>query len=91
MTKEQNDKLRDALEKLYESAEWRNVHELVMELSESEENTKKGYLNILPDVERTIDHLAQTCGWIFDSINGIPKRGKSKTEKIRKVLGYTYP
>lgn len=91
MTKEQNDKLRDALEKLYKSAEWRNVHELVMELSESEENTKKGYMNILPDVARVIDHLAQTCGWIYDSINGIPKRGKSITEKIRKVLGYTYP
>lgn len=91
MTQEQNNKLKKALDDVYQCKEMRDLVDLVIELSESEECTG-GYMNIYPDVERCIDDLAVRAGWIYDSLNKkTKKRGMSVTQKIRKVLGYTYP
>lgn len=91
MTQEQNDKLYNALDSLYQTKEFRELKELVMELSQKEECVKGNYNNIYPSIERHIDLMAETAGWIYDTLNGTPKRGLSKCQKIRKALGYTYP
>ena len=91
MTQEQNDRLYNALNSLYQTKEFRELKEVVMELSESEDCIEGSYDNIHPDVERQIDYLAETAGWIYDLLNGTPKRGLSRGQKIRKALGYTYP
>lgn len=45
-----------------------------------------------PTIERMIDETLICRGaWIYDTINGKPKRGKTLTQKIRKTLGYSYP
>ena len=91
MTQEQNDKLFNALESLYQTKEFRNLKELVIELSQKEECIKGSCDNIYPSIERHIDFMAETSGWIYDTLNGKPNRGLSKGQKIRKALGYTYP
>ena len=64
---------------------------LVMDLQNSNDCIHGDYNNIDINVERRIDALAERAGWIFDTLNGKPKRGLSKGQKIRKALGYTYP
>lgn len=91
MTQEENKRLEDALNAVYYSKEYKNLINIVIELSESETCNKGSYNNIFPNVERLIDDLATRCGWIYDMLQGKPKRGLSKFQKIRKVLGYTYP
>ena len=91
MTKEQNDKLMDAINNLMHSKECQDLKNLVMELSLSEHCNKGCYLNINPDVKRNIDWIGELCGWIHDTLNKDPKTKNGKTYKIRKALGYTYP
>lgn len=84
MTAEQEKKLKDALDKVYQSEEYRELTNLVMDL----ENTTIDN----PTIERMIDETFICRGaWMYDKLNGKPNRGKTLTEKIRKVLGYTYP
>lgn len=90
MTKEQNERLGNALDALYHSKEMQELKDLVIELADSED-CNGGCYNIFPDVERKIDDIATTAGWIYDRLNGKPKRGMGKLQKIRKALGYTYP
>lgn len=91
MTKEQNERLGNALDAVYYSKEMQELKNLVMELRDSEECVHGSYNNIFPHIERNIDSLAETAGWIYDQLDGKPKRGLSKHQKIRKALGYTYP
>lgn len=89
MTVENNKRLKNALVALYQSKEFEALKNLVIELKESD--GEGGYNAIYPDVERDIDCMAITAGWILDQLGGLPKRGAGKVEKIRKALGYTYP
>ena len=91
MTQEQNDRLYNALDSLYQTKEFRELKELVMELSQKEECVKGDYNNIYPSIERNIDLMVETAGWIYDSLEGKPKRGMTRSQKLRKALGYTYP
>lgn len=91
MTKEQNEKLYNALNAVYKCKEMQDLVNLVMELRDSEECVQGSYNNIFPNVERAIDDLATRAGWIYDQLDGVPKRGLSRGQKIRKALGYTYP
>jgi hypothetical protein len=91
MTKEQNERLYDALNAVYKSKEMQDLVNLVMELRDSEECVQGSCYNIYPHVERAIDDIATRAGWIYDQLQGVPKRGLSKYQKIRKALGYTYP
>lgn len=91
MTKEQNEKLYNALNAVYNSKEMKELIVLVMELRDSEECVQGCCNNIYPEVERMIDDLALKAGWIYNQLDGEPKRGMSKLAKIRKALGYTYP
>lgn len=91
MTKEQNERLYDALNAVYKSKEMEDLVNLVMELRDSEECIHGSCNNIYPHVERAIDDLATRAGWVYDQLDGVPKRGLSKGQKIRKALGYTYP
>ena len=70
MTQEQNDRLYNALDSLYQTKEFRELKELVMELSQKEECVKGDYNNIYPSIERHIDFMAETAGWIYDTLNG---------------------
>ena len=91
MTKEENEKLNGALEALFDTKEYRELITIVNELSESPNCHKGDYNNVYSHVLRSIDELAIRTGWIYDKLKGEPKRGKSMIQKIRKVLGYTYP
>ena len=91
MTKEQNEKLYDALNAVHNSKEMKDLVNLVMELRDSEECVHGSYNNIHPHVARAIDDLATRAGWIYDQLDVVPKQGMSKNQKIRKALGYTYP
>lgn len=91
MTKENNERLEKALNAVFQSKEMENLVNLVMELRDSEDCVHGSYNNIYPNVERTIDDLAVRAGWIYEALDGKPKRGLSKIQKIRKALGYTYP
>lgn len=90
MTKEQNEKLYNAINAVHNSKEMKDLVNLVIELRDSEDCIQGCCNNIYPHVERAIDDLATRAGWIYDQLNGTPKRGMSKNQKIRKALGYTY-
>lgn len=81
---EANKKLNAAIEVVLNSAEWREMKNIVMELRYN------GGVNLSPDTERNIDTLALVAGWIYDQLQPVI-RGRSMTEKIRKALGYSYP
>ena len=89
MTTENNERLNNALNALYESEEFKALKNLVIELRETD--GKGGYNAIFPHIERNIDYMVETAGWIYDSLSVKPKRGLSRTQKLRKALGYTYP
>lgn len=89
MTEENNVRLNNALNALYESEEFNALKNLVIELKETD--GVGGYNSIFPNVERNIDYMVETAGWIYDSLEGTPKRGLSRRQKLRKALGYTYP
>lgn len=86
MTTEQENELLNALENLCKSKEYNRLVDIVSSMD--------GEGIDCPSIERTIDNVLICRGaWIYDKLNGKPKRGKSLTmvQKIRKVLGYTYP
>ena len=89
MTEENNVRLNNALKALYESEEFNALKNLVIELKETD--GVGGYNSVYPNVERNIDYMVETAGWIYDSLEGTPKRGLSRRQKLRKALGYTYP
>ena len=89
MTEENNVRLNNALNALYESEEFNALKNLVIELKETD--GVGGYNSVYPNVERNIDYMVETAGWIYDSLEGTPKRGLSRRQKLRKALGYTYP
>jgi hypothetical protein len=42
-----------------------------------------------PQIERIADSFVELGGWIYDRLNGITRLDKkSRTRKLRKVLGY---
>lgn len=84
MTKEQEKQLISALENLCKSKEYNRLVDIVSYM--------EGEGIDCPSIERTIDEVLICRGaWIYDKLNGKPKRGKTMVQKIRKVLGYTYP
>jgi hypothetical protein len=86
MTKEQENELLNALENVRNSKEYNRLVDIVSYM--------EGEGIDCPSIERTIDEVLICRGaWIYDKLNGKPKRGKSFTmiQKIRKVLGYTNP
>lgn len=86
MEKEQKkllDKLSKSLDGLYKTKEWQRIMDATLELKDTEA------ICCCLDIKRNIDHLAISAGFIYDKINGKPKRGLSVTAKIRKALGYT--
>lgn len=89
MTEKNNERLNNALNAVYESEEFKQLKNLVIELKETD--GKSGYMSIYPHIERNIDYMVETAGWIYDSLEGKPKRGLSRSQKLRKALGYTYP
>ena len=89
MTKENNERLNNALNALYESEEFNALKDLVIELKDTE--GEGGYNAIFPHIERNIDYMVETVGWIYDSLVGKPKRGFSCTQRLRKALGYSIP
>ena len=89
MTEENNVRLNNALNALYESEEFNALKNLVIELKETD--GVGGYNSVYPNVERNIDYMVETAGWIYDSLEGTPKRGLSRRQKLHKALGYTYP
>lgn len=83
MTPEQKEALKNALSNLYHTEEFKYLMTLTQELKNTGLDS--------PELEREIDDTLITRGaWIYDTINGAPKRGKTLVQKIRKVLGYTY-
>lgn len=89
MTQENNERLNNALNALYNSDEFKDLKDLVSELRETD--GEGGYNAIYPHIERNIDYMVETAGWIYDSLGGKSKRGLTRTQKLRKALGYTYP
>jgi hypothetical protein len=84
MTHEEEQKLSQALNELHNSNAYRELCKVVMDLT--------GTTIDNPTIERMIDETLICRGaWIYDTINGEPKRGKTLTQKIRKTLGYSYP
>lgn len=84
MSPEQDKKLKKALANLQDTKEYRELCSVVMDLT--------GATLDNPTIERMIDETLICRGtWIYDTINGEPKRGKTLTQKIRKTLGYSYP
>lgn len=84
MTQEQETKLENALNALYSCKEYNELRACVKELADTGLNN--------PSIERAIDEVLICRGaHIYDTINGEPTRGKTLVQKIRKVLGYTYP
>lgn len=83
MAPEQEERLLNALNNLYHSEEYTELRNCVQELADA------GLDN--PTLERAIDETLICQGaWIYDTIKG-KSRGKTLVQKIRKVLGYTYP
>ena len=74
----------------------REIVELVLEARKEEFGSEFGFdgkqsLSFAdnPQIERLADSLAETCGWIYDRLNGMTRLDKkSMTRKLRKVLGY---
>ena len=89
MTKDNNERLNNALNALYGSEEFKALKDLVIELRDTD--GEGGYNAIFPHIERNIDYMVETAGWIYDSLEGKPIRGLSRSQKLRKALGYTYP
>jgi hypothetical protein len=89
MTQENNVRLNNALIALYESEEFKALKDLVIELKETDGGG--GYNSVYTNVVRNIDYMVETAGWIYDSLEGTPKRGLSRRQKLRKALGYTNP
>lgn len=86
MTTEQENELISALENVRKSKEYNSLVNIVSNM--------EGEGIDCPSIERTIDEVLICRGaWIYDKLNGKPRRGKSLTmvQKIRKALGYTYP
>ena len=84
MTLGEDKKLKKALANLQNTKEYRELCSVVMELKDTQ--------IVNPSVERMIDETLICRGtWIYDTINGEPKRGKTLTQKIKKTLGYSYP
>lgn len=84
MSPEQDKKLKKALANLQDTKEYRELCSVVMDLTGATVDN--------PTIERMIDETLICRGaWIYDTINGEPKRGKTLTQKIRKTLGYSYP
>jgi len=81
---EANKKLNTALNAVFNSAEYYELQRVVMELRDN------GGIDLRPDTERNIDMLAHLTGWIYDKLKPV-KRGKTKTQKIRKALDYLIP
>lgn len=81
---EANKKLNAALNAVFNSAEYNELHRVVMDLRDN------GGIKLHPDTARNIDVLAHFTGWIHDQLRPV-KRGKTKTQKIRKALGYLFP
>lgn len=81
---EANKKLNDAFKAVFNSAEWRNMTRVVMDLRDN------GGVNMTLTTERNAEDFALITGWIFDQLQPV-KRGKTKTQKIRKALGYLIP
>lgn len=83
MAPEQEERLLNALNNLYHSEEYTELRNCVQELADAGlDNTT---------LERAIDETLICQGaWIYDTIKG-KSRGKTLVQKIRKVLGYTYP
>ena len=80
---EANKKLNEAFEAVFNSAEWREMKRVVMELRDN------GGVRMTPTTERNADNFALVTGWSYDQLQPV-KRGKTMTEKIRKTLGYSY-
>lgn len=86
MTTEQENKLLNALENVRKSKEYNRLVDIVSYM--------EGEGIDCPSIERTIDEVLICRGaWIYDKLNGKPRRGKSLTmvQKIRKALGYINP
>lgn len=84
MKKENKDKLRNALDNLYHSEQYRTLCDIVLELQAEEEVLDE------PSIERYIDNVLICRGaWIYDKL--ITNRKTSMIKRVRKVLGYTYP
>lgn len=84
MTQEQETKLENALNALYACKEYNELRAYVKELANTGLNN--------PSIERAIDEVLICRGaYMYDTINGEPTHGKTLVQKIRKVLGYTYP
>lgn len=81
---EANKKLNAAMEAVFNSAEWKEMHRVVMELRDN------GGVELHPHTERNADTFAHFTGWIYDQLQPV-KRGNTKTSKIRKALGYSIP
>lgn len=81
---EANKKLNAALDAVFHSAEYNELHRVVMELRDN------GRVELHPHTERNADAFAILTGWIYDQLKPV-KRGKTKTQKIRKALGYSIP
>ena len=79
-----NKKLNEALNAVFNSKEYNELHRVVMELRDN------GGVELHPNTARNIDVLAHVTGWIYDQLQPV-KRGKTKTQKIRKALGYLIP
>ena len=79
--------LKEALDNLYQSKEYKALCEVVLDMR------KKDIQVDSPTIERMIDDTLICRGaWIYDEVVMKPnKRGKTMLQKIRKVLGYTYP
>lgn len=77
---EANKKLNAALNAVFNSEEYNELHRVVMELRDN------GGVKLHPDTARNIDVLAHVTGQLQPV-----KRGKTKTQKIRKALGYLIP
>ena len=81
---EANKKLNASLDAVFNSAEYNELHHVVIELRDN------GGVELHPDTARNIDVLAHVTGWIYDQLQPV-KRGKTKTQKIRQALGYLIP
>lgn len=78
--------LKEALENLYKSEEYKRLCEVVLDIKQ------KGIQVDNPTIDRLIDDTLICRGaWIYDEVVMQSSRGKTMLQKIRKVLGYTYP
>lgn len=79
--------LKEALENLSKSEEYKKLCEVVLDIKQKEIQVDN------PTIERMIDETLICRGaWIYDEVvMKSNRRGKTMLQKIRKVLGYTYP